>query len=305
MVHRSVEARRSRRPGSNGPSHGSPAPGLYLFGVLAWTWSWIGIAASTGRPLFTFPTVALFLIGGLGPLVVSVFLTGLGYRDPALDPSLGAFFRRSYDPRRLSLQWYLGILGIVVLVAFGPVLVDRMVISRGSLASEGLFTVGSAAMLFVGILGGILEEPGWRGYAQEGLQRRMPVLPASLVVGVFWALWHGPLFFIEGTYQAELGWGTANFWSFHLAIVFACPLYAWLYNAAGGGERGSGRRESPAGGVAFAAVFYHAASKVGRELVPDVSNLAEVGVEAGVSLVVVVAAWGWMKRVRIRDPHGR
>jgi len=81
--------------------------------------------------------------------------------------------------------------------------------------------------IFVTAVLGAVEEPGWREYAQEGLQRRMSVLAASLVVGVFWALWHVPLFFIPGTYQAGLGVGTSGFWAFHLAIVVGCPPRLW------------------------------------------------------------------------------
>jgi hypothetical protein len=38
-----------------------------------------------------------------------------------------------------------------------------------------------------------------------------------------------------------------------------------------------------------------------RELVPDVSNLAEVGVEAALALIVTLAAWRWMRRPRERE----
>ena len=287
---------------------GAPAPWLYLFGVLAWTWTWLGIAASTGRPVFSFPTVLLLLGGGAGPVIVPVVLIRLGFRDPALDPSVGAFFRRAYDPRSLSLRWYLYILGLVGVVAFGPVLVARWMPGADGAGSWSLISVGSSGTILIGILGGVLEETGWRGYAQEGLQRRMPVLVASLVVGIFWGLWHLPLFLIEGTYQSGLGLGTAAFWSFHLGIIAACPLYAWLYNVAGtpaksGGGRSAGGAGRLAGRATFAAVVYHSASNVGRELVPDVSNVAEVGVEAVVSLVVLVAAWSWMKKRRGPGPR--
>jgi len=275
-----------------------PAPWLYLFGVLAWTWSWLGIAASSGRPIFSLPTAVLLLIGGLGPLVVPAILIRLGYWDPDLDVSVGAFFRRAYDPRSLSGRRYLCILGIIVVIALGPVLLDRWRPGGDGVGPADLVSAGSGGTLLIGILGGIVEEPGWRGYAQEGLQRRMPVLLASLVVGVFWALWHVPLFLIEGTYQAGLGWGTPAFWSFHLAIIAGCPLYAWLYNVAGGGGRSAGAAETLAGRATFATVLYHAGSNVGRELVPDVSNEWEVGVEAAVSLLVILVAWQIMRGAR-------
>ncbi len=258
---------------------GQPAPWLYLFGVIAWTWTLHGIVVLTGKPMLEFPVVILALLGALGPSIVAGFLVAMGRWDSSLDRSVIRFFRRAFDPRVLTWRWYLGILGLVVALAVLPVLLDPV-----ALREHGLIERGPGLFLLVGLIIGGLEEPGWRGYAQEGLQRRMPVVVASLVVGIFWAAWHLPLFFITGTYQAGLGVGTLAFWAFNIGAVVGCPVYAWLYNAAGR--------------VTLAAVLYHGLSNLVRELVPDVSNAAEVGVEAALALIVTVAAWGWMRRPR-------
>ena len=52
--------------------------------------------------------------------------------------------------------------------------------------------------LFIGILGGGQEEFGWRGYAQQPLQKRFGVLRASLLIGFIWGMFHLPLWFIPG-----------------------------------------------------------------------------------------------------------
>ena len=262
-----------------GTHQGRPAPWLYLFGVLAWTWTFHGIVVLTGQGLFEFPAVVLALLGALGPSAVAGILVAAGRWDPAIDESAGAFFRRAFDPRALSWRWYVVIISVILILAFTPVLLDRSVLQE-----VGLFDRGPRLFLLIGFVFGALEEPGWRGYAQEGLQRRMSVLVASLIVGVFWAAWHLPLFYITGTYQAGLGVGTAAFWSFHLAILVGCPTYAWLYNAT---DR-----------VTLAPVLYHGVSNVVRELVPDVSNLAECGVEAALAAAITLLSWGLMRRRR-------
>jgi len=250
-----------------------PAPWLYLFGVLLWTWSLWGLAVVLGGSFFTFPNVVLFALGGLGPMIVAGLLILVGRWDPELDPTVWQYYRRAFNPRTLSWRWMFITVLMVLILAVGPVLLDR-----SGLRERSLIEVGSILTLIIGFLGG-LEELGWRGYAQEGLQRRMPVLWASLVIGIFWALWHLPLFFIEGTYQAGLGFGSPAFWSFNLALIVGSPVYAWLYNA-------SGR-------VIFAPLLYHGLGNVLRELVPGVSNIAEVGVEAALSLIVILIAWHW------------
>lgn len=55
------------------------------------------------------------------------------------------------------------------------------------------------------VLGGPLgEEFGWRGYALPALSQRLGWRGASLVLGVVWAVWHLPLFWMPGTAQAAL-----------------------------------------------------------------------------------------------------
>ncbi len=251
-----------------------PSPWLYLFGVLIWTWSFLGLAAVLGGGLYSFPNVILAVLGGLGPAIVAGLLISAGCWDPNLDRSAWAFYRRAFNPRTLSWRWMLLILGLVLVLAVGPVLFDG-----SALREKGLFEAGPLLTLLIGLFFGALEEPGWRGYAQDGLQRRIPVIWASLVVGVFWALWHLPLFLIGGTYQAGLGLGSPAFWSFNLALILGSPVYTWVYNAPGR--------------VIFAPVLYHGLGNLFRELVPDVSNTAEVGVEAALALVVILVAWRW------------
>jgi len=255
-----------------------PAPWLYLFGVLGWTWGLVGGVAVAGLDPFSLPATLPMVLGLLGPLIVPAVLIARGYGDPEMHPSVSEFLRRSFDPRRLAPRWFLIVLLLVGIVAAGPVLLDPA--ARG----QSLVEVGPGLFLLAGLAAGAVEEPGWRGYAQESLQRRMPVLRASLVIGVFWALWHLPLFFVPGTYQAGLGIGTLDFWAFLMALVAASPLYAWLYDAAGN--------------VTFVVVLYHGLGNVARELVPDAANRLEVGVEAALALFVTLAAARWMLRRR-------
>ncbi|MEW6241300.1 MAG: CPBP family glutamic-type intramembrane protease, partial [Chloroflexota bacterium] len=48
---------------------------------------------------------------------------------------------------------------------------------------------------------------------------------ASLILGAIWAIWHLPLFFIEGSQQARQG---MTF--FFLATLGYSILYSWIYN---------------------------------------------------------------------------
>jgi len=264
---------------------GQPAPWLYLWGVTAWTWATLSVVAYSGQSWLSFPNVLFMVAGGLGPVLVSCALVAAGRWDPALDESAAAFLRRALDPRTLPWRWYLGIVGLALALAVGPSLV-----APTAWRERGLLEAGPGLYLLVGAVAGAVEEPGWRGYAQEGLQRRMPVLAASLVIGLFWAAWHLPLFAIPGTYQAGLGVRTPAFWAFMGAIVVGSPVYSWLYNATGR--------------VSFAPLLYHALTNVFRELLVDAQPWAPVAVEALLGLLVVLLSWRWMRRRRVGPTQG-
>ena len=68
------------------------------------------------------------------------------------------------------------------------------------------------------------EEVGWRGYLLPSLARRLGLGGATLVVGIIWAVWHLPLFFIPGS-----GSDGQSF-PLYLAHVTALSVaMGWLY----------------------------------------------------------------------------
>ena len=60
----------------------------------------------------------------------------------------------------------------------------------------------------VGLVGGLLEEIGWTGFAVPRLRRRHGVLATGLAVGVVWAAWHVPVtVWASGDASGALSWG--------------------------------------------------------------------------------------------------
>jgi uncharacterized protein len=260
-------------PGSARRGH---APGVFLGATLLWSWTWWGLAAGLPGPWLAGPSLALFVLGGLGPLLVAAVLVGLGHAGE----SPASFWRRALHPRSMAARWWL----VVVALATLPPLTVRLVTTS---ADDALLAPGPVAFLVVGALAGAAEEPGWRGYAQHGLQQRVSVLTTSLIVGVAWSAWHLPLFWLEGTYQHGLGVGTTAFWAFHAAILLGSIVYGWLYNAAGG--------------VTIAAVAFHAVGNVANELFPTDDAALTIAVQAVLAGAVTVGAWQWIRRPRPVD----
>ncbi|TXT57082.1 MAG: membrane protein of unknown function [Promethearchaeota archaeon] len=67
------------------------------------------------------------------------------------------------------------------------------------------------------------EEPGWRGYALPALLKRFKPLWASIILGVIWAFWHIPTFFLP-TIQSFI-----PFYLYFPHIIFLSIIFTWLY----------------------------------------------------------------------------
>lgn len=97
---------------------------------------------------------------------------------------------------------------------------------------------------------GIGEEFGWRGFLLPRLQARHTALASSLIVGVAWATWHVPLFFIKGTSQYEQGLAgglLTAILGYAVFVIVQSVQFTWLFN-------------NTKGSVLLAAVFHGAAN---------------------------------------------
>jgi membrane protease YdiL (CAAX protease family) len=188
-----------------------------VFWVAAWIWS-------TDNP----STSILFYIGGAGPFVVAIVLTMLR-ENPIVKRD---FWRRIFDPRLIAWPWILAALllhPVLILMAFGIDVVLGGVFPQIS-QPLGTISLVFSLVLSVFILGPLPEEIGWRGFAFERLQNNMNAVNASLVLGSIWALWHVPLFFIPGTFHADvIGLGSTRFWLFLLSNVPLSVIITWVY----------------------------------------------------------------------------
>lgn len=73
-------------------------------------------------------------------------------------------------------------------------------------------------VLIAQFIGAVGEEIGWRGYLQPMLQRRLGLLPAALIVGLIWGVWH------VGVFAAGLGYALL----FIISAVAISVIFALL-----------------------------------------------------------------------------
>jgi membrane protease YdiL (CAAX protease family) len=134
------------------------------------------------------------------------------------------------------VRWFLVILLIPVGVTIVAAIADAILGGPGVVWSEaiqelGVNPLGILPALFISTLPPLLEELGWRGYALDRLQIDWSALNASLILGVVWAAWHLPLFFISGSFHYEVvGFLTVGFWLFMIGVVALSVIFTWVFN---------------------------------------------------------------------------
>ena len=205
-----------------------------LFFILTFVLSWglwlpsiltgLGLDLGINATAYTSVTVP---IGAFAPLFAALILVinQNGWKEG------WRFVRRAFDSK---------VKPIFLIAAFGIPLVIHLLAHYiapllGFPVADTLFPaefnlpsiiIAIPYFLLMLVIGGGQEEFGWRGYAQEPLQKRLGVIPASLIIGFVWGLWHLPLWIMPGD-----GHSTYPYIAFLLMTVSISVVYGWLYNA--------------------------------------------------------------------------
>jgi membrane protease YdiL (CAAX protease family) len=169
--------------------------------------------------------------GALGPAAAGIALTYRG-NDPQDQHD---YWARAVDFSRIRGRWFIPILLLYPLATLAALLFDTAVTAVGpdlEMAKRLLSAPWSGIVfaIWVLLLGPLPEELGWRGYALDRLQRHWSPIMSSIILGLVWALWHLPLFFVRGSYQHNLDFGSVSFWCYGVTIVELSVLFTWIYN---------------------------------------------------------------------------
>jgi hypothetical protein len=177
------------------------------FGI---TWSLAAVL------IFVTDSTLVFLLAVWAPGLVGIFLVWRHYGRKGL----GSFFRR-LTLWRMPLVWWLYLLvGFPALTYIGAAI-------KGTLGDPFPFSSLSEALGAIALslfLLGTNEEFGWRGVALPLLQRKFSPFWAGLILGVIWAAWHIPAFFISGL-QYE-SWSAVPYFGGVIALaVILTPIF--------------------------------------------------------------------------------
>ena len=193
---------------------------LVKFFVLTYALMWacfISVAV-TGIPIYAPLGGALVLLGTFAPSLVALWLTARTEGDSGVRALLGGVLKWQVPAR-----WYLFALAYIPAIKLTIALIHRL--ATGAWPRFGddpwYFILGAIAVSTPFQAG---EEIGWRGYALPRLAARFGLARASILLGLIWAFWHLPQFFIP-----EADTYGQSFFVFVLQVTALSVAMAWLY----------------------------------------------------------------------------
>lgn len=183
--------------------------------IVSWSlWFASDVASPAG------PHGPLFLLGVFTPGFVALALTGRATGRSGVR----ALLRRLVD-WQVPARWYVFALSYIAVLKLVVALVHRATTGAWPHFGEAPWYLMLAATLGSTLIGGQAgEELGWRGYALPRLAERFGLGAASVLLGVVWAVWHLPLFFVPAAETSG-----QSFPLYLLQVTALSVAMAWLY----------------------------------------------------------------------------
>jgi len=219
-------------------------------------------------------------LGALSSSLAAIVLVIVEGRKGGLRELLGRFL-----VWRVGIQWWAFTLLFAIIPSVAALYLFNL-LGGPTVDWSGLQPLYNVVPMFIflTIAAGIGEEFGWRGFLLPRLQTRHNALVSGLIVGVVWAIWHIPLFFIKGTnqYDMQLQDGLLPvILGYSIFVIVSSIQFAWVFN-------------NTKGSVLLAAVFHGASNAWGGYI--DVYRghfggiLTFMAAQVVVSIIIVLIA---------------
>ncbi len=123
---------------------------------------------------------------------------------------------------RVGARWFVLATGYMVAIKLTVALIQCLLTGAWPRPGDMLYVLPLAIVVSTPVQAG--EEIGWRGYALPRMAAQFGLARASILLGLIWAIWHLPLFFIPGTDTYG-----QSFVVYALQVTPLSVAFAWLY----------------------------------------------------------------------------
>lgn len=157
------------------------------------------------------------------PTISALVISALAGGRQGVARLLSGFMRWKF-----GIGWYAAMLSLTLIPLLAALIYALLGNSVPGIAPGTTVGFLSLNVLLTLVNGPLSEETGWRGFALPRLQRRWNALVSSLILGVIWALWHLPFYFISG------GGAGIPFPIFMVIVIALSIFFTWIYNNTNG-----------------------------------------------------------------------
>ena len=180
---------------------------VIAFFVLAFAITW-GLQAPALFSSTPEKWMALVGLGAFGPMFAAMIASG----------DVRGLFRQM-KIWRVGFRWYL-----VALFVPGAIFVIGAAIYNVTTGHHEplIYPPNNPAFVAAAICFPIGEEVGWRGFALPNLRKRFGAITSSVIIGVFWTLWHIPMMAMQHTSP----WLYFAFFPF---MICGSIFFTWLW----------------------------------------------------------------------------
>lgn len=160
-------------------------------------WAVILVAGGIAAMVFGAPPALMNAVSVLGSWTpTAVLLLLLKRLKPGT--TIGVFYREAFRPP-LKASLLSAAPALVFGIFAAAVLLASLI--EGAPARFSLPTSLGGALLLTALQGPSGEESLWRGYLRPELEARFGFLPGNLILGLVWAFWHAPLWFLASGFS--------------------------------------------------------------------------------------------------------
>jgi membrane protease YdiL (CAAX protease family) len=194
------------------------------FFVLTFLWTWLLFTPLVLFKMGIIPQNNTFLLKATLPMIM---LSAFG---PGIGACLSMYTINGKDSLKKYLKSFLSLnfgwkTWVLIFLILGLVQIIAWIIPEfvGENRLPPFFPVYMFIpyLLLMIFLGGGQEEIGWRGYISPIFEKKYGIIVGSLIIGIIWAIWHIPLWFMLGTSQSFMPFA---------AFVFMTIGYSYLFS---------------------------------------------------------------------------